>query len=55
MLRKGETVQVTVNKAERDGVEQVLHRHEDVLDVYERNLLRSLLEKIDREAEAARS
>jgi hypothetical protein len=37
MLQAGDTADITVNKPERDALEQVLRRHAEVLDDFERN------------------
>jgi hypothetical protein len=47
MLEAGQTATIEVNKAERDAIEQVLRRLDGNLDEFERNQLRSLLEKAD--------
>jgi hypothetical protein len=40
-------VTVEVNKAERDAIEQVIQRHGSILDKFERDLLKQLLNRID--------
>jgi hypothetical protein len=45
VLQAGQTVDITVNKPERDALEQVLRRLATDLDEFERNQLQSLLNK----------
>jgi hypothetical protein len=54
-MKKGQTVHVTVDKAERDAIAQVLDRHGGYLDNYERDLLQKLLNRINGAAAAGSS
>jgi hypothetical protein len=45
MLQKGQTIDITVNKPERDALDQVLRRLARALDEFERSQLQSLLDK----------
>jgi hypothetical protein len=47
MLDAGSRAQIEVNKAERDAIEQVIHRLASNTDEFERKLLQELLDKID--------
>jgi hypothetical protein len=45
VLQKGQTVDIEVNKPERDALDQVLRRLAANLDEFERKQLQSLLDK----------
>jgi hypothetical protein len=50
VLQKGQKATIDVNKAERDAIDQVLKSPRHNLDNYERDLLKQLLDRIDKAA-----
>jgi hypothetical protein len=45
VLQAGQTADITVDKSERDALDQVLRRLASALDEFERSQLESLLDK----------